>query len=169
MNSFGKLFRISIFGESHGQEVGVLIDGCPAGLILNSKDFLPDLSRRKSGSKGTTPRIESDNPRIKSGLFNNKTTGAPLLISFQNSNIRSKDYDSLLEIPRPGHADFTAMKKYGGHNDHRGGGDRSGIEDLGGVGQEKPRPNSREYSQDKPVFLEERHNLVKAGPSSRPR
>lgn len=131
MNSFGKLFRVSIYGESHGKEVGVLIDGCPAGLSLEEADFEADLQRRKSGAKGTTPRQESDMPVIKSGVFNGRTTGAPVLITFENKNIRSKDYDSLRDIPRPGHADFTGMRKYGGFADPRGGGHFSGRITLG--------------------------------------
>ncbi len=131
MNSFGKLFRVSIYGESHGKEVGVLIDGCPAGIPLEEKDFETALLRRKSGAKGTTPRLESDTPTIKSGVFKGKTTGAPVLITFENKNVKSKDYDSLKDTPRPGHADFTAMKKYGGFNDYRGGGHFSGRLTLG--------------------------------------
>lgn len=131
MNSFGKLFRISIYGESHGPEVGILIDGCPPGLSLEEKDFEKDLLRRKSGAKGTTPRLEGDKPLLKSGVFRGKTTGAPLLIAFENTNIRSKDYESLKETPRPGHADFTARKKYGGFQDYRGGGHFSGRLTLG--------------------------------------
>ncbi len=131
MNSFGRLFRISIYGESHGKVVGVLIDGCPAGLSLDEADFEKDLLRRKSGAKGTTPRLESDRPYIKSGLFKGKTTGAPMLITFENTNVRSRDYDSLKDVPRPGHADFTAREKYGGFNDYRGGGFFSGRITLG--------------------------------------
>ncbi|MCP4151670.1 MAG: chorismate synthase [bacterium] len=131
MNSFGTLFRISIYGESHGKEVGILIDGCPPGLPLDESDFQQDLLRRKSGAKGTTPRLESDQPFIKSGVFKGKTTGAPLLITFENSNTRSKDYESLTKMPRPGHADFTAFKKYNGFNDYRGGGHFSGRITLG--------------------------------------
>lgn len=131
MNNFGKLFRVNIYGESHGREVGILVDGCPAGLSLDETDFEKDLLRRKSGAKGTTPRLESDQPVIKSGVFNGKTTGAPILISFENKNIKSKDYDSLKDTPRPGHADFVAMKKYGGFNDYRGGGHFSGRLTLG--------------------------------------
>jgi len=131
MNSFGRLFRVSIYGESHGKEIGVLIDGCPAGLPLEESDFVTDLSRRKSGGKGTTPRLESDTPAIKSGVFNGKTTGAPVLIAFENKNARSKDYESLKDIPRPGHADFTGMAKYGGFADPRGGGHFSGRITLG--------------------------------------
>lgn len=131
MNSFGKLFRISIYGESHGAEVGVIIDGCPPGIPLSEEDFEKDLLRRKSGAKGTTPRLESDRPIIKSGVFNGKTTGAPIMIAFENTNVRSRDYDVLKDIPRPGHADFTAMKKYRGFNDYRGGGHFSGRLTLG--------------------------------------
>jgi chorismate synthase len=131
MNSFGKLFRVSIYGESHGKEIGILVDGCPPGLELSEKDFEGDLLRRKSGAKGTTPRLESDMPLIKSGIFNGKTTGAPILIAFENKNAEGKDYDSLKDTPRPGHADFTAAKKYGGFNDYRGGGHFSGRLTLG--------------------------------------
>lgn len=131
MNSFGILFRVSIYGESHGKEIGILIDGCPPGLELAEKDFEADLLRRKSGAKGTTPRLESDAPLIKSGVFNGKTTGAPVLIAFENKNVESKDYDPLKDTPRPGHADFTAAKKYGGFNDYRGGGHFSGRLTLG--------------------------------------
>jgi chorismate synthase len=127
MNSFGRLFRISIFGESHGESVGITIDGCPAGLSLVQEDFLPDLERRKGGSqKGTTPRKEDDLPIFKSGLFNNKTTGAPLTILFENNNTRSGDYEKQRAVPRPGHADFVAHKKFGGFEDYRGGGHFSG-------------------------------------------
>src|SRR5215831_1489583 len=127
MNSFGRLFRISIFGESHGESVGVCIDGCPAGLPLTVEDFLEDLERRKGGTqKGTTPRKEDDLPIFKSGLLNDKTTGAPLTILFENKNTRSGDYEKLRSVPRPGHADFVAHHKYGGFEDYRGGGHFSG-------------------------------------------
>jgi len=126
MNNFGKLFRVSIYGESHGKEVGIMIDGCPTGLSLGETDFEKDLLRRKSGAKGTTPRLESDQAIIKTGVFNGKTTGAPILIAFENKNIKSKDYESLKDTPRPGHADFVAMKKFSGFNDYRGGGHFSG-------------------------------------------
>ena len=127
MNSFGRIFRISIFGESHGESVGIAIDGCPAGLALQPGDFLNDLERRKGGKqKATTPRQEEDLPIIKSGLFNGVTTGAPLLILFENKNIRSADYEKQRSIPRPGHADFVARKKAGGFEDYRGSGHYSG-------------------------------------------
>jgi chorismate synthase len=126
MNSFGKLFRISIFGESHGNAVGVVIDGVPAGLSLKFDDFIDDLNRRRSGAKGTTPRKEADLPKLVTGVFNDFTTGAPLTIMFENTNTQSKDYTKLRETPRPGHADFVASKKYGGFEDYRGGGHFSG-------------------------------------------
>jgi chorismate synthase len=126
MNSFGKILRISIFGESHGNLVGIVMDGVPAGLPLKFEDFMNDLNRRKSGAKGTTPRKEADLPRIMSGVFNDFTTGAPLTMIFENTNTQSKDYTKLRETPRPGHADFVATKKYGGFEDYRGGGHFSG-------------------------------------------
>lgn len=127
MNSFGRIFRVSIFGESHGESVGIVIDGCPAGLTLTTADFLPDLERRKGGTqKGTTPRQEEDIPYFKSGIFNNKTTGAPLMLLFENKNTRSGDYEKQRAVPRPGHADFVAQKKFGGFEDYRGSGHFSG-------------------------------------------
>lgn len=123
MNSFGRIFRVHIFGESHGESVGIVIDGCPAGLPLSAEDMLPDLERRKGGKqKGTTPRQEADYPFIKSGVFNGKTTGAPVMIFFENNNTRSADYEKQRSIPRPGHADMVAHQKYGGNEDYRGGG-----------------------------------------------
>lgn len=127
MNGFGRIFRVTIFGESHGESVGVNIDGIPAGLPLTVDDFLEDIERRKGGTqKGTTPRQESDLPIFKSGVFNNKTTGAPLTILFENNNTRSGDYAKQRAVPRPGHADFVASKKFGGFEDYRGGGHFSG-------------------------------------------
>jgi chorismate synthase len=126
MNSFGRLFQVNIFGESHGESVGVNIDGCPAGIPLALEDFLPDLERRKGGAKGTTPRKEDDLPIFKSGIFNGRTTGAPLTILFENNNTRSGDYEAIRTFPRPGHADFVATRKFGGFEDYRGGGHFSG-------------------------------------------
>lgn len=127
MNSFGRLFRITILGESHGEVVGVVIDGCPAGLSLTVADFQKDTDRRKGGiQKGTTPRQELDLPLFKTGIFNHKTTGAPITILFENNNTRSSDYEKLRAIPRPGHADFVAHQKFGGFEDYRGGGHFSG-------------------------------------------
>ncbi|MFZ9387202.1 MAG: chorismate synthase [Chitinophagaceae bacterium] len=123
MNSFGRLFRISIFGESHGDCVGITLDGCPAGLSLSAEDMAADLERRKGGKqKGTTPRQEDDIPKILSGVFNGKTTGFPITSLFENKNIRSEDYMAQRSIPRPGHADWVAHQKFGGHEDYRGGG-----------------------------------------------
>ena len=127
MNSFGRIFRVQIFGESHGELVGVLIDGCPAGIPLNPTLFQEDLARRRGGQqKGTTPRVEEDAPLLKTGVFAEKTTGAPLAILFENKNTRSSDYEKIRQIPRPGHADFVAHQKFGGFEDYRGGGHFSG-------------------------------------------
>lgn len=127
MNSFGRIFKVHIFGESHGESVGLVIDGCPAGLDLSQDDFSVDIERRKGGQqKGTTPRKEDDIPLFKSGVFNNKTTGAPIAIFFENKNTRSGDYEKQRAVPRPGHADFVANKKFGGFEDFRGGGHFSG-------------------------------------------
>jgi chorismate synthase len=123
LNSFGRIFKVSIFGESHGECVGITIDGCPAGLSLSPEDLAADLERRKGGKqKGTTPRQEEDLPIFKSGLFNGKTTGFPITILFENKNIRSEDYAKQRSIPRPGHADWVAHQKFGGNEDYRGGG-----------------------------------------------
>ena len=127
MNAFGRFFRIHIFGESHGESVGITVDGCPAGMPLTIDDFLPDLERRKGGTqKGTTPRQEEDLPLFMSGVFNHRTTGAPLTILFENKNTRSADYEKQRAVPRPGHADFTARQKFGGYEDFRGSGHFSG-------------------------------------------
>jgi chorismate synthase len=127
MNSFGQIFRSTIFGESHGPYVGITIDGVPAGLPINEEDFVVDIERRKGGlQKGTTPRKEDDKPVFISGVFNSKSTGAPLTILFENKNTRSGDYEKQRAIPRPGHADFVAHEKYGGFEDFRGGGHFSG-------------------------------------------
>jgi chorismate synthase len=127
MNSFGRIFRTTIFGESHGESVGISIDGCPAGLSLKQEDFSLDIERRKGGSqKGTTPRREDDLPIFKSGIFNHTTTGAPITIMFENKSTRSEDYEKQRAVPRPGHADFVAHRKFGGYEDFRGGGHFSG-------------------------------------------
>ncbi|MFW6159726.1 MAG: chorismate synthase [Acidobacteriota bacterium] len=126
MNSFGRVFRISIYGESHGWGVGCLIDGCPPGLALSVSEFQEDLERRRSHAAGTTKRQEKDIPLIRSGVFEGKTTGAPLHIAFENKEKRSEDYENIRYLPRPGHADFTAAKKFFGFNDYRGGGQFSG-------------------------------------------
>lgn len=126
MNTFGRLFRIHIFGESHGTHVGICIDGVPAGLSLSESDFEEDLTRRKPGKVGATPRKEADKPNITSGVFRGTTTGAPLAVFFLNENTISSDYGNLVNWPRPGHSDFVASKKYKGFNDYRGGGHFSG-------------------------------------------
>jgi chorismate synthase len=126
MNSFGRIFRVNIFGESHGDFVGINIDGCPAGISMTVNDFAEDIERRKPGAKGTTPRKEDDIPEFITGVFNDTTTGAPLTILFKNSNTRSGDYEKQRAVPRPGHADFVAHKKFNGFEDYRGGGHFSG-------------------------------------------
>ena len=131
MNHFGRLFQVSIFGESHGQAVGIVVDGVKPGIPLKEEDFVSDLQRRKSGGLGTTPRIEADEVLIESGVFNGYTTGAPILLRFINANTRSKDYTNLVNQPRPSHADYTAHEKYNGYNDYRGGGHFSGRITLG--------------------------------------
>lgn len=133
MNSFGRLFRVSIYGESHGVSIGVVVDGVKPGIKLSVDDFKSDLLRRKSGGIGTTPRIEPDEVMIESGVFNGFTTGAPISLRFINTNTKSKDYSNLVDQPRPGHADFTAHAKYDGFNDYRGGGHFSGRITLGMV------------------------------------
>ncbi len=126
MNTIGRKFRVSIFGESHGELIGVVLDGVPAGLELSEADFETDILRRKSGAKGTTPRIESDRPTLVSGVFEGHTTGAPLTIIFKNENTHSSDYELFSAMPRPGHADLTAALKWDDCQDPRGGGHFSG-------------------------------------------
>lgn len=126
MDTFGQKFKVSLFGESHGRAIGVVLDGVPAGIPLSAQDFTEDILRRKSGAKGTTPRIEDDKPEILSGVFGGKTTGAPLAIVFVNNNTRSSDYEIFKVMPRPGHADFAAGVKWDNMNDPRGGGHFSG-------------------------------------------
>ena len=126
MNTFGQRFKVSIFGESHGEMIGVVLDGVPAGLELSEQDFMSDISRRKSGAKGTTPRIEADTPMIMSGVFEGHTTGAPLTVTFRNTNTQSSDDHLFAAMPRPGHADLTAAMKWDECQDPRGGGHFSG-------------------------------------------
>ena len=158
MNSFGQLLRISIFGESHGKSVGVIIDGCPAGIAIKENDFSADLNRRKTGTKGTSPRREDDKPVINSGIYNGFTSGSPISIHFINKNISENDYLMFKDIPRPGHADFTAMKKYGGFANLSGGGHFSGRLTIAlvaaGVIAKKIIPD---------IFI--RANLIEAGGS----
>ncbi len=132
MNRFSSnRFAISLFGESHGQVIGVTIDGVRAGVPLSEEDFTADLDRRRTGDEGSSPRRESDTPHIISGIFEGHTTGAPLTIVFNNENKISADYSTLVNHPRPSHADRTAGIKYGGMNDPRGGGHFSGRMTLG--------------------------------------
>jgi len=126
MNSFGVVFRVSLFGESHGPAIGAVIDGCPPGICLKPDDFMADLRRRQSGGMGTTKRHEPDMPEILSGVFDGVTTGAPITIITRNSDKISSDYDEFKKVPRPGHADFVSQVKYSGFSDMRGGGHFSG-------------------------------------------
>ena len=126
MNTFGRKFRVSIFGESHGEGIGVVLDGVSAGLELSEADFTADIDRRRSGAKGTTPRKESDRPQIMSGVFEGHTTGAPMAVVFKNENTMSQDYSLFAAMPRPGHADLTAALKWDDCQDPRGGGHFSG-------------------------------------------
>jgi len=126
MNTIGRVFRVSIYGESHGPSLGVLVDGVPPGLPLSAEDFAEDLARRRSGQPGTTARREQDTPTLKSGIFNGKSTGTPLMAQFENRDVDSSSYESTKTLPRPGHADWTAWQKFRGFNDYRGGGHFSG-------------------------------------------
>jgi chorismate synthase len=126
-NSLGKIFTITSFGESHGKCVGVIIDGCPAGLPLAEADIQKDLDRRRAGgSAASTSRREKDKAEILSGVFEGFTTGAPICLAVMNEDIDSAAYEAIKSKLRPGHADFTARVKYGGFNDWRGGGRFSG-------------------------------------------
>ena len=126
MNTFGRKFRVSIFGESHGELIGVVLDGVQPGIELSEEDFVQDIARRKSGAKGTTPRIEEDKPMLVSGVYEGCTTGAPLTIVFRNMNTQSSDYNQFAAMPRPGHADLTAALKWDDYQDPRGSGHFSG-------------------------------------------
>lgn len=126
MNTFGRKLRLSIWGESHGPALGVVIDGVPAGIEIGTADFMADIERRQGGKAHTTPRIESDTPTLLSGIYQGHTTGAPLSILFHNQAQQSSDYETLATTPRPGHADWVAAHKFDGLNDPRGGGHFSG-------------------------------------------
>ena len=127
-NTFGKLFRITTFGESHGTAIGVIIDGVKSNLTLSEEDIQKDLDRRKPGQSSiTTQRKEDDKVQILSGIFEGKTTGTPVCMIIYNKDYQSKDYSNIKDIFRPGHADFTYHKKYG-IRDYRGGGRSSGRE-----------------------------------------
>ena len=127
-NSFGKIFKISTYGESHGKAIGVIIDGCPSGIKIEELDIQKELDRRKPGqSKITTRRKENDSVQILSGVFNGKTTGSPISLFIKNKDQKSSDYDHISKAFRPSHADYTYHKKYK-NRDHRGGGRSSARE-----------------------------------------
>ncbi len=127
MSTYGKNIKLTVFGESHGEAIGVVIDGVPAGFKIDMDKILTHMSRRAPGKdKTATARLEKDFPNIKSGILNGITTGAPIACVIENTNTKSADYSNLLETPRPGHSDYTAYVKYGGNNDIRGGGHFSG-------------------------------------------
>ena len=126
MNTFGNNYKITIFGESHSEYIGVVIDGVIPGIDISAEDFTEDILRRKSGAVGTTPRIEGDVPKIICGVNEGRTTGSPLVIVFTNNNVRGADYEHFREVPRPGHTDFVSSIKYNYFNDIRGGGQFSG-------------------------------------------
>ena len=132
-SSFGTLFCMTTWGETHGKGVGVVVDGCPAGLSLCEEDIQKYLNRRKPGqSKYTTKRKEDDKVEILSGVFEGKTTGTPISMAVFNKDQHSKDYSAIKDIYRPGHADYTFDEKYG-FRDYRGGGRSSGRETIGRV------------------------------------
>lgn len=131
MDNFGRNFRVTVFGESHGWELGVVVDGVRPGIPLCEEDFLGDIKRRRAGGTGTTARVETDRPRIVSGTYRGYTTGAAVAVIFRNGDVRAGDYDRFSSHPRPSHADLTARVKYKGFNDPRGGGHLSGRLTLG--------------------------------------
>lgn len=121
-SSYGTIFKITTWGESHGAALGMVIDGCPAGLTLTEEDVQAYLNRRRPGySQFSTPRKESDTVEILSGIFNGKTTGTPISMLVRNTSERSGDYSDIAKYYRPGHADYTFDQKYG-FRDYRGGG-----------------------------------------------
>lgn len=127
MSSYGNKIRLTVFGESHGNGIGAVIDGVPAGYKIDMNKVLVQMARRAPGKdKTATPRVEKDFPVVKSGMLNDTTTGAPICCVIENTNTKSGDYSNLLNMPRPGHSDYTAYVKYGGNNDIRGGGHFSG-------------------------------------------
>ncbi|HHY97034.1 MAG TPA: chorismate synthase, partial [Acholeplasma sp.] len=126
MNSFGTLFKITIYGESHQDAIGVVIDGVLPGLKIDWDLVRHDLKLRRPGAIGTTPRVEKDEFVVTSGIFNEYTTGSPIHVMIKNENVISKDYEHLKTQPRPGHADYVSSIKYKGFHDYRGGGRFSG-------------------------------------------
>ena len=128
MNTFGQLFRVTTFGESHGPAIGCVIDGCPPGVTIAPEDFVDDLARRATGrSRHTSQRHEADHVEILSGVYEGRTTGTPIALVVRNTDARSKDYENIAQTFRPGHADYTYWQKYG-HRDPRGGGRSSARE-----------------------------------------
>jgi len=126
MNTYGQLFQVTLYGESHGEAIGVVVDGMIPGTKIDEERIKEDLKKRQPGAIGTTPRKEDDVFRITSGVYQGLATGAPIHLMIENHNIRSFDYDHLKRHPRPGHADFVQMIKYKGFHDERGGGRSSG-------------------------------------------
>jgi len=126
MNSYGNLFKVTLYGESHQEAIGIVIDGMPSGIKIDEEKITHDLNLRKPGAIGTTPRKEDDLFKITSGVFNGFSTGSPIHLMIENHNVQSKDYEHLKKQPRPGHADFVANQKYKGFQDYRGGGRFSG-------------------------------------------
>lgn len=127
MSFYGEKIKLTVFGESHGEAIGAVLDGVPAGCKIDMDKLLVQMARRAPGKdKTATPRLEKDFPEIKSGILNGVTTGAPIACVIENTNTKSGDYSNLLDLPRPGHSDYTAYVKYGGNNDIRGGGHFSG-------------------------------------------
>lgn len=150
MNQFGQNFRLAIWGESHGMQIGVTMDGVPAGIELSEEDFTEDMKRRRSGAPGTTPRREPDLPLIVSGIYKGRTTGAPLTIQFANTDPHSQDYTTVSRHYRPSHADLVAYHRFTGFNDPRGGGHFSARLTLGmvaaGVVAKKILPQSVRFT-----------------------
>ncbi len=131
MNTFGQKLKVRIFGTSHGPEVGVVVYGCPPGIELGEDAFTQDLDRRKPGAKGTTTRVETDEPVIRSGIIDGMTTGAPIEIAFLNKNVDPSSYEAIKNTPRPGHVDMVARQRYGDDHEHSGGGKFSGRLTVG--------------------------------------
>lgn len=150
MNQFGQNFRLALWGESHGVQIGVTMDGVPAGIELSEEDFTADLERRRSGASGTTPRREPDLPQIVSGIYRGRTTGAPLTVQFANTDPHSQDYATVSRHYRPSHADLVAYHRFAGFNDPRGGGHFSARLTLGmvaaGVVAKKMLPQSVRFA-----------------------
>ena len=160
-STFGTIFRISTWGESHGKGIGVVVDGCPAGIPLCEEDIQQDLNRRKPGqNRYTTARSESDTVEILSGVFEGKTTGTPISLLIRNQDQRSRDYGNLAKLYRPGHADYSFDQKYG-FRDYRGGGRSSGRETIGRVaaGAIESRSRSAAFSKRKRPWTKRQKTL----------